>query len=59
MAETTRRSLGSRCIVEGGLKMSYDDYGVNHISGNRCRTCGRIGCEGGIQCTMIAESRED
>lgn len=37
------------------------DDGVysNQFSGNRCRTCGRIGCEGGIQCTMIAESRVD
>jgi len=39
--------------------MSYDDYGVNHISGNKCRICGRYGCEGGVACTMAAESRED
>ena len=37
------------------------DDGVfsNQISGNECRTCGRIGCEGGPQCTAYAESRGD
>jgi len=37
--------------------MSYDDEGVNHISGNRCRTCGRYGCEGGPACEAAAEAR--
>jgi len=36
--------------------MSYDDDGVNHISGNKCMTCGRYGCEGGPSCEMTAES---
>jgi hypothetical protein len=38
----------------------YDD-GVysNRISGNKCRTCGRIGCEGGAACEMAAEQRAD
>lgn len=37
------------------------DNGVysNQFSGNKCRTCGRIGCEGGIQCLMVAEARDD
>lgn len=37
-----------------------DDYdyeedipGVNRVSGNRCRNCGRIGCEGGLSCVNM------
>jgi hypothetical protein len=30
-----------------------------HMSGGRCRTCGRYGCEGGAACEMAAESRPD
>lgn len=39
--------------------MSYDDEGRNHISGNECRTCGRIGCEGGPSCEYAAERNSD
>ena len=37
--------------------MSYDDEGIYHISGNRCMICGRIGCEGGTNCLIAAESK--
>jgi len=36
-----------------------DERGINRISGNRCRICGRIGCEGGAACTVAAESRAE
>ena len=41
-------------------ELGYDD-GVysNRISSNRCRNCGRIGCEGGASCEMYAEMRDD
>jgi hypothetical protein len=34
-----------------------DERGVNHISGNKCRTCGRVDCEGGAACELAAEMR--
>lgn len=37
--------------------MSYDDNGVYHVSEKKCRTCGRIGCEGGRSCEVAAEMR--
>jgi len=30
-----------------------------HMSGGRCRTCGRYGCEGGAACEIAAERRAD
>ena len=29
------------------------------ISGKRCRHCGRIGCEGGVECQAIADAKMD
>jgi len=39
--------------------MSYDNDGYYHVSEERCRTCGRIGCEGGASCEAAAERRAD
>ena len=38
--------------------LEEDERGINRISGNKCRTCGRIGCEGGPSCDTAAELKE-
>lgn len=52
-------------MVVGCVKMQDDyDYqeeeqGINRMSGNKCRDCGRLGCEGGTSCEIAAEQRAD
>ena len=41
------------------IKRVGDKRKAPEISGNRCRKCGRIGCEGGIKCQAIADAKMD
>lgn len=38
--------------------MVDDGVWSNQFSGKKCRTCGRIGCEGGASCEAYAEMVE-
>ena len=43
MCDEDEKVLRKKMIIE-------DERGVNRISENKCRNCGRIGCEGGSSC---------
>ena len=34
-----------------------DEQGVNRMSDQKCRSCGRLGCEGGVTCEIATELR--
>lgn len=50
--EPTRHSLARR-----GIRTRMGARGHYHISGNECRNCGRLNCEGGASCEIATELR--